>query len=947
MASNHYELASAVYKRFIEHVLIGGVFSDAEREIASGPMGETTLKGISAGTKQDIRPAFMSIVSGKGGWSADEQERAKYARFTNVSLVDHLTSVVRGATMFGAIDMVAAGVPETEIPRRLAVVAAVAFCHDLDKALFIPRSQDITPDDVAKFAERYAIPGFLSEYGLRFEPEQLLALVSEVERSRSGYIRKDFDMAGMRVPLKDCIYVNMADAMDSLFLNGDKGLDAALVAMAQISVNLSSDALKQGWRVVQLDDPNSPFLLDSLQYAVARECHIRHSFPPLMEVHHGGRLTCIIPSNGSDELLSSAFKSVASRVGGTIRVDVNKKGSISILDSRGDLNDLRAAVDLMANGDREKLLRVRVAFQRDHSADIDALLVSTGILPKWPDMSRFAGMLVPMWSGIKDEDELSAFHRLACLTVSLLACADAKPKTGIIQASQREAELLDALSEIAAMPALPEWLGTAKPSDRYPVLAALAAALAVNDGEFEDRLSGEGGILAGWLEGSNGRKGLVEMIDGSVGQMSHAMVNHFEALVSGRTVVAADESATGRCHFTNMPMHADGGITLKDGLYALKVSAFSGRSGRPEYFNKVAVQTLVSPVATAEHKLRQAIYGKDSDKRSVPMKISSPTTAGLFGGLVLQGAPEHFATYDFLRSDLSKQKQVYSDRDGVSKRVLVGRYAEFPTSLAGSSKEAGQIGFVRGVMEMALRLGRPVHVFQGMPRQVREFVYFDTLPAAIEMALGGCGLRLEQVKPAIRLLRGIEDIAQSPGFGLELAMAIADPDTRFSALCDTVSRAERREAVGIKLFAINILREGYTMKDADRSIVAFAEAMADYQRAPKRNDGINVTERGFRIALEQAELLHGQGLDGEEQLVAAIAGSIKADYDRGGLSFRKNGDEVLLNAAKVFVEKVWLGAFKATSPNAKLRRSAMAIYHWSFVSAVTARVSQFRTQAEA
>lgn len=957
MTSAYREISEKIYKGFLEQVIIEGVFAESERELTSGALSDDARKQVLEGRRRDTRVPYLNSISGKGGWHPSPSLREKYSQFRNVSLIDHLTSVVRGALMFGTIDLVAAGVSLKEIEKRMALVVAIAFAHDLDKAIGKSRQEDIQIEDVDAFLRRYRLNEFLATFGVTVSPEVMLALISEVELTRGGYFRPGMSISNeMKQGLKDSVYVRLADQMDSTFLNGNKNISDAL-ALLSITEGFASTSLKMGWRVIEINDPNSPFLLDTLLAHLSQKCIETHEFPPLIELHHGGRLTCIVPEDGSDKLVASALNALTDLFGGNMRIDVNARGTISILDSRGDLNSLRHALTETQTNVREKLVQVRESFKEENSKNLDEFFLSTDFTPKWPDPS-YNGKLVPMWYGCATEDLYREFHFQACLVSVLLSCQDAPPKSGIIQSDEREAQLVSLLHRTKLIDQLPEWLANAHASDRRTVLSAWAAAKSLSDPDLEEELTGSGGLLDSWLLGTSARKGLVEMIESSSDKIAGPLKSYLNALIDGKTVVADDEQAVGRCHFTNMPVPKSSSISLKDGLYALNVSAFSGREGRPEYFHKAESETLVSPIAMAEHKLRQISFKKNSQKRDIPVFVSCPTTAGLFGALAFDGQinAKEMGLLDFLRADMNKG-QTYSDRDGYAHRLLIGRYEEFPSTLVGNSREIGQIGFIRSAMEMALRLGRPVHVFRGLPTPMNDFVYFDTMPVAIEKALGGRGLRLEQIKGAIKLLRGIEAISQQSGFGLELAMQVADPDTRFSALCGTYARSENGKRQGdadtfemraIHTFAVNTLKEMHNMTNEDKNIVAFAEAMANYQKSPGRDDGANVVERGFRIALEQAELMSEAGMGDDIHLIAAVAGSIKADFERGGLSFRKFGDDTLMTASEIFVTKVWNGAFGGTSPSSRLRRSAFAVYRWSLLRAISARFETTnKTQATA
>ncbi len=52
-------------------------------------------------------------------------------------------------------------------------------------------------------------------------------------------------------------------------------------------------------------------------------------------------------------------------------------------------------------------------------------------------------------------------------------------------------------------------------------------------------------------------------------------------------------------------------------------------------------------------------------------------------------------------------------------------------------------------------------------------------------------MRLEQIPPAIELLRALEAMSETPNLGLELALRYADPTTRFAAACEALAVLNR------------------------------------------------------------------------------------------------------------------------------------------------------------
>ena len=72
--------------------------------------------------KVDGSPVRLVTISGKGGYSEDPERRAQWARNDNISLLDHLLSVARGALMFCLADEPLPGPAPSERKRLYALV---------------------------------------------------------------------------------------------------------------------------------------------------------------------------------------------------------------------------------------------------------------------------------------------------------------------------------------------------------------------------------------------------------------------------------------------------------------------------------------------------------------------------------------------------------------------------------------------------------------------------------------------------------------------------------------------------------------------------------------------------------------------------------------------------------------------------------------------------------
>ena len=164
------------------------------------------------------RPVRLVTISGKGGWDEDPALAQRWARNDNISLLDHLLSVARGALMFWLADAPRPWSNEAdlaEIEQRAHAVVCIAFLHDIDKDLKLPRGTPITVEAVAERMSRYGIGAFLAKHQLRMSPAAMLIYIEEVEGTQAGSspAAADYD----RRIAATSRYVELADKLEGIF----------------------------------------------------------------------------------------------------------------------------------------------------------------------------------------------------------------------------------------------------------------------------------------------------------------------------------------------------------------------------------------------------------------------------------------------------------------------------------------------------------------------------------------------------------------------------------------------------------------------------------------------------------------------------------------------------------------------------------------------------------
>ncbi|NYS26392.1 hypothetical protein HUK65_15505 [Rhodobacteraceae bacterium 2376] len=930
-----------LFEEFTRRVVIGGAFSPEERARDGRLLSEKAARDILARKRIDDRSPWLMRISGKGGYVPGPAFETR-KRFRNVSLLDHIVSVARGAAVFAEIDLRGASVAETEIRTRVARAIVIGFLHDADKMLGKERSEDLSTDDIDLLIQRYRIQSFMDWSGVRMIPADMLSMIHGVEVSRSGSLRPGMRLLSSQ-EVGDCTYVRLADRLDGIFLDSDKGIDVIVSELSTFS-GLRSDALKSGWRAIHVRSPHTPFLLSDLQRALSRATVEITGMPPLIETHHDGDLLAIIRESAAEQVIETATARATRRLNLKMRVITNPRGTRNILDGGADHRDL---IEVLTGDSREasKALFINVDLLsggEDLRDGVDETFLPFDFPANFAGLEKFSGRHYQPWPVRDDNSDMlrELRTRAAALAVGL-GCQEPKDRTlseRVPDATIREDELRNAL-ECAGYD-IPEWiLSITHKLSRQTLISVFAACLIPQDNDFEEAILGNDGLLHLWLCGDGeGREGLLAKNAGAGSSLAYAA----EAWLSGilkRSYIAADENAPGRCHFTNIPVDLEGRIDTKSGLDGLKTSAFSGREGRPEAFDSSKSQTLVAAPAAAEHRLRSLLgEGRSGD---VPAYISTPTAMGLFATLNMAASQDFLQLdqYDLARLEVKPGKLVYPESQTFGQLLMFGRHVSIPTKTAESVKMA------RMMILAAQRMGRPVHVFRGLPEPQNAFVHFDFLPPAIERGLGGRSLRIEQLPGAARMLRVVEEMMETSNIGIEVALRFADPATRFGAACEALATINRMtEAAAARLTSLKItLQEtarsrDIPMTETDNVIIDFARAMTRVQGAPRREASNAERTLGLRIALEALEsCVKTINQNGTETIVAAIAGSLENEFDRSSRMAWRGKERGLLfprkaaaEAATIFVEKVWPVAFKSRPPASKARRIAMAVYQVAF-----------------
>jgi len=932
---NATHIAEKVYIQFLdvveEHII--------ERDRENRPLSERNRKQIEKGTHIDPRVPRLMTISGKGGFSRDPIKNARYGKFYNVTLLDHLLSVTRGTLILLALDTMVRNpnIEIDELKKRLSVGAVIAFMHDTDKDLRLERNAPIPLDGMADRMNRYGIADFLETAGVPLLTDQLRYLVENVEASQSH--RHPPANLPPRSYENLPRYVRLADQLDGAWCvaDGDGRLKGVLNCLSEDRGSLRSDMLKE-WRTLHIFDPLHPFLLDELQRYLSVFCIRMAGIPPLIETHQDGHLFMMMPEYNSDEIIDQAIDSMTAGLPFNLNLNVTNRGTPALYNGSPSHIELKEFVLGLESKQVSDLFRIKDTLRESIVTELDDLLEDIDLQPRWPE--KITGQLVSIYTGIENfEPEAREWlFRAAYLVMLLNLKMIAKPKDRILKSDERERELLELMENKR-----PGWIEAVDdPASRRTVTGLWATAEAYEDDKIQKSIWGDDdGILKRWLEGRDDRAGFNQFFGGDVAAILAGVKQRFKQLLSGQRVAVKDEYAKGRCIFTDEPVPFGNTISQATGLYGVKVSAFSGREGRPETVTSERSHTNVGYTSIAERRL-QSITHKEQGGRvgGVPTLISSPTTSGLFGGLAItdERSMGAMSIYDLSRTEVKKGK-VVRGIEMYHGRHRLARLERMPERLV------DQVDTLRLLLTACRRIGRPLHIFRGLPTSRKEFFYFDAMPNALQALVGGKGLCLEQIPEAVRQLEIAYGLLDTPGLGYDLLKQYAMPQTRFGAACMVAqylcSRGDKQIGLVLEMETIYLkyLKGEMCMNEQDGALVKFGTAAAGIQKNPGGRASGSDKLLVFKICLDAVSTATKNHQTDRDSLVFAVIGELDANLVRRGKAAareNRNGDALMVGCervAKIFVDEVWNGVMKGRFPSQKSRRVLSSIYWVAFLKA--------------
>lgn len=925
------QLASQIFRQFMEQVVETHVLNERVR-----PLGEPDKKMVEQGKIINLNAVHLMSISGKGGYSDDPEKFARYRENHNVTLLDHILSVTRGALVLASLSWLQADpdMPEASVIERLKVLTVVAFLHDLDKMLQLPRGETLTLEHVEAAVARYGLHGFLGDISL--SAEQVRFLIEQVETSQA--FRHPCSIEPKRSYIRDAKrYAQLADKLDGLwYAQGSKaGLDAVIERLSNDQA-LSEDGLGQ-WRKVDLFDPHHPFLLDELQRSLSSACKRQSGIPPLLEVHQDGRLLMLLPEGQADSIIERGLARLLRALPFHLEV-IFVQGKPKLCNDKPDYTKLIELIDKdLSDNEIGQIFKIKKTLIPAITSEMDSLLKQVSLQPQWPDKQESA--LVSPYSNPSILDAVGQQGLRKAARIALLLKFFTNKQT-LQNCVQQLVQLFDI--------ELPAWISEISDPDSQAVLLSLWS-LAVTDenSEKNETLWGADGLLKIWLEGTDEQDGFANGMTNNSAEILEAVRDHFSQLLSSQRVRPRDEKQSGRCLFTDMPVSNKTVIRQELGLYEVKASAFTGRSGKPDSITAPSKGVVpIGLVSMAEHKLRQEAFNRQGGKPSgVPTLVSSPITTGLFGALILDNEQnlQVYSSYDLNRKKIIAGKASFKGLEVYRYRIRVARLERIPERLVSKKNSPGQIETLEMLLRACLRMGRPLHLFRGLPTPQKAFFYFDAMPRILQNLLGANELRLEQIPLAIRQLELAQTISSATGLGYDVLTLYALRQTRFKACArvwcyaqDLVGDPKQAKAMRYLQSQMIQSQQENDMSEQDGALVLLGQAAIKVQYPPKGSHSEEMLV--FNCAMDTAIDQLGLKQTDTASLINGVAGELSINLSRKkkeafGLRRSDLLDAACLEFAEQFVNQVWLDVLKGKPPAQKERRLLGNIYRMAFLQA--------------
>ena len=681
-----------------------------------------------------------------------------------------------------------------------------------------------------------------------------------------------------------------------------------------------------------------------MQQRLSSICLRTAGIPPLLETHQDGRLFVLIPKAQAETIKSKAIAAMLKKLPFPLTVRTPNLATPATFEIRNARYGYHEFLEEFVYQEQNlvtlgKFFTIKNTLVRSLTPLLDSCLAPLGLAPQW---TKESGQTRQLYA---DPHKLSAVAREHFLQAAILALllnlkVSTPKKVKVLSPDERE----QALNTLVNVP-VPEWLSGIEFAESRRVLLSLwVTALSAQNPDLQASIWGEAGLLTQWLEGTEQNVGFRDYFQLDHEPIAAAVELHLQQLLSKRRLHPLAESVEGRCLFTDFPSSSM--VNENPEMHAINASAFTGREGKPDSLSAPANgQTPISPISVVEHKLRHMAFKRQGGKTDgVPTLVSSPITTGLFGALILNEDKDIQAVSIYQLASKDTVKTYYRGLEAYKNRCRLARLERIP------EKIEDQLNSLRLMLQACLRIGRPIHIFRGLPTPQKAFFYFDAMPNVLKALLGFNELRLEQIPRALEQLHIAQTLIETNGLGYDVLNLYAYPRTRFSAVClvwchvqDCLKNANVQKAGALHQLSAWMYQEFYllqeiqAMSSSDSALVRLGQAANQIQRRPQGVASTNEEMLVFNLCLDTAMGLRAIHQTDSASLIHGIAGELETNLgrkDKMSASKFRDGQSLeiaCMNFAAQFVHDIWLGVLQGKPPAQKSRRLLGSVYRMAFL----------------
>ncbi len=926
---NVYEVAQKIHERLFAEIIgvLNGAANDFEKEpsprTARTDLSDASEQRIKKGQQIDPRPIKMMMKSGKGDRRHEDS--------LNVTLFDHSLTVALGGAHLAILHYLMDDVDEETVVRIAKILIAVGFMHDIDK-YFDKDGADLTAADVLTFCDEWNLMPWINSAYPGLSPAMVLSLIRAYE-TRTAIISSEIGTPDKLISA--CrLFGRLADSMESKFAKAWRGNGFEAITNGW---NAAKDAIGSGivadLEPIIVTDVHHPFLLDTLLFSLSSACWEVTKMPPVFESQIDGTMFALIQKEKRKEIVALTlkyFKNYLSKgFGSSIFIkpqgNVDQQGAAPTSDTLGEL--IRKQ---LLESDAHRLLTVKSAevANKDNPGlwpKIQAAAIAAGLQPIEKPSTTASTYVTKKF----DENDGGLDEMILACKIAYIVSVEEFSKNKKLKKENRLQELMD-IFEIEGL------------EDKYNFLTRRSyGALKIAE---KIRLQGADGesILDAYVAEKLSENGIFELYEDKATDAVNAAIRHFSALLNGESI---DYLGDGNCCLiTGLPTTKKWMIKAPDDLYALKSCAFSYRPGRSEFKTREVADAFIHPVSYVEFRLRQRandVMPTGVKDEGVPVKAYSPISNGFFGAKFRVNQPQAQDVSSYNMMTLDKKKSFV---EAINCFAEPTRFVKFETL---PNKFSEKVSFFLRVLNGSLRLGKPIHIFGGLPTPQPGFFYSDCLGRDIENLLGGQELRVEEMRTAISKLELVLFLAKSKSDGglseVGLAKALCYPATSFKAavLAWFINENSDKFDSNMQSKLVEFIeKEIKQMRDMNVTApeLKLSEIAATIQRKLIYSDSMSMQEFLLRKCFEEAEsaFAAGRGKD-REYLIARISQSIYADADRrhkssgffSAKTTRSEGETIesqITLFVTTFVDDMWAGLYHNRPCRSEMKRAAIATY---------------------